>query len=145
LVAHKRLLFTAEKTCIDCHKDIAHHPRHAQRPRLAIKADAQGRLSAARDSGIPRLKLDQDQCDLIATSSYVGNVRVPSSVRSVASHFHCARRLRPPGRSDRQGWRSSLGVSLSEAAVAMVQCLGTRTSADLSNALARLASVPRST
>ena len=24
-VAHQRLLFTAEKTCIDCHKGIAHH------------------------------------------------------------------------------------------------------------------------
>jgi cytochrome c-type protein NapC len=24
-VAHQRYLFTGEKTCIDCHKGIAHH------------------------------------------------------------------------------------------------------------------------
>ena len=36
--AHRRFLFTREKTCIDCHKGIAHHlPDIAQRSGLEIK------------------------------------------------------------------------------------------------------------
>ena len=35
--AHQRFLFTGQKTCIDCHKGIAHHlAGHAQRSGLAV-------------------------------------------------------------------------------------------------------------
>jgi cytochrome c-type protein NapC len=35
-VAHARFLFTGEKTCIDCHKGIAHHLPDMRHSRLAI-------------------------------------------------------------------------------------------------------------
>lgn len=38
-VAHQRFLFTAEKTCIDCHKGIAHKlPDMKRRAGLAVAA-----------------------------------------------------------------------------------------------------------
>ena len=49
-VAHQRFLFTGEKTCIDCHKGIAHHlPDMRGVPGLAITAAGaeQGRAAMA--------------------------------------------------------------------------------------------------